>query len=47
LLKGAISVLKDRAGQVVDKRVKEEAAPGSMQEHLLKHIGNDVEHEGA
>lgn len=33
--KGIVSVLEDGTGEVIHKRVKEEAIPGGLKEHLL------------
>jgi hypothetical protein len=44
--KSIVSILKDRAGEVINKRMQEEAVPGGKEEHLLKHICHNVKKEG-
>jgi hypothetical protein len=44
--KSIISILEDRTGKVINKRVEEKAVPRGKKEHLLKHIRHDVKKEG-
>jgi hypothetical protein len=43
---GIVSVLKDRARKIIDKRVEEEPITRGMEEELLEDVGNNIEKEG-
>jgi hypothetical protein len=42
---GIVSVLKDRARKIIDKRVEEEPITRGMEEEL-EDVGNNIEKEG-
>jgi hypothetical protein len=41
-----ISILKDGTGEVIHQGMLKEPLTGSVEEHLLKNIDNDIEEEG-
>jgi hypothetical protein len=43
---GIISVLENRAREIVNQRVEEKPLTGSFKKHLLEDVNNDVEQEG-
>jgi hypothetical protein len=43
---GVVSVLEDRAGEVIHEGVEEKAFPGGLEDHLLQDVNNDIEQEG-
>jgi hypothetical protein len=44
--KSVVSILKNGAREIVNKRVKEEPSPGSLEKELLKNISHNIEKEG-
>jgi hypothetical protein len=43
---GVVGILKDRARKAIDQGVKKQPVTRSLEEKLLKHIGDNVKEEG-